>query len=1140
MRTLKASLYLSFILFASFQVHAQSSTTGALTGIIADSSGAVLNHATVSLTSESTGQSRTTESDSHGLYRFPLLAPGLYSVESNSASFQGQKKSHIEISVSNTATVNFALAVSARKEEVVVRDETQLVQSESATLGGIVDGNTIQELPLSTRNYTQILDLSTGVQADVNNAGNLGRNTQDVYVNGARSIDNNFQMDGVEVNNFGSGRGGDWLGYSGIPIPNPDAVQEFNVQTSLYDAGFGRGAGANVNVVTKSGSNQWHGDVFEFFRNTALNANDYFLKESGEERPVLRQNQYGFTLGGPAVRNRFFFFVSYQGTQQTNGVGSSSSSSAILPAALTDARDKISLGQAFGGTFANGTIASDGSNINSVSLALLNYKLPNGNYLIPTPKLIQSDGNGGTEGYSAFSNPSTFRENQYVLSLDYLLSPRQTLSLHGFVSNDPQTASYTVSSLELPGSGAEDNLRNRSFLLKDSLLISPQVVNEAHVSFNRNYGRMNTLTPLQDSTVGITQPADVATLPIISLSGMFSMGGTYNDDFLTAINSLQAGDQLSWSHGRHNLRFGVDYEHVQDNFNLTGVKRGTIGFLSFDDFLLGESGSENGTGTSNIYSATADAGITDRHFRVSNFDAFAQDDFRLNSHLTLNLGLRWDIYGGLSEKDGRLVNFWTTDANNDFSTGSTYSGYVVADNFNSSIPNGVVKTGNNTPTANAQSWGNVGPRIGFAWKPFDGNRFVVRGGYGIYYSRTSGNNALQLLLEPPYVASMDNIENASATFANPWGNGLPAASDFPVWSPRTINGQGAIQNLEKNWTSPRTEQWNLDLQYELHSDLLLEAGYVGSRGQHLVTFRMPDQASLASSSNPINGETDNTVANAYLRAPVLGFSPYGLWQVETEGNSLYNSLQASLTQRMKHGVQFKAAWTFSKTLDDVPTGSPNLYTSSTGYTSVWGGVLIADQNHRRSSWGVAEFDRRQRFVFSYLWKFPQLNAGNRTLRAAVNGWQISGVTTIQGGDALEVYDVNSGTIYGLYYGPAQLGSAGTAVATHGSTQSRLNNWINDAAFTDPTAIGDGYGFGNAKRGLVRGPGQDNSDLSLIREIPLNFYGAGRRIEIRAESFNVFNHAQFSDPITTRGSGFGQITSSSVMPRILQLAAKICF
>jgi hypothetical protein len=1040
--------------------------------------------------------------------------------------------------------VHFALNVGAHNEEVIVSGAADLVQTETTTLGGLVERQTIEALPLSTRNYTQVLDLSAGVQADVNNAGNLGRNTQDVFVNGARSIDNNFQMDGVPVNNFGTGRGGDWLGYSGIPIPNPDALEEFNVQTSLYDAGYGRGAGANVNVVTKSGGNHFHGNVFEFFRNDDLNANDYFLKETAQPRPVLRQNQFGLTFGGPVILNKLFFFTSYQGTRQTNGVGSSSSSSAIFPSELAAQRTAGELGAAFCNQANFAAIACDGSNINLVALKLLNYKLANGQYLIPTPQLLQSDGNGGMEGYSAFSVPSTFAEDQYVANLDYVISSKQTLSLRAFLSADPQTASFTTNYLELPGSGAISNFRNRSFILKHTSTITPRTVNEAHLSFNRNYGRMNSLVPVTDSEVGIAQPADVTTLPIIGISGLFNLGGTYNDNFTTAINSLQAGDQISISRGRHSLRGGAEFEYVQDNFDLPGVKRGTIDFLSFQDFLLGESGAENGTGTSNLYSSSADAGITNRHFRVNNFSSFVQDDVKLTSQLTVNAGIRWEVFGGLREEDGRLVNFWPGVADNDFSTGSSYSGYVVANNFHGTLPAGVERLGNDSGTEHTATWGNVAPRIGLAWRPFAGNsRFVVRSGYGIYYSRTSGNNVLQLLLEPPYVASLYNVgsSNADATFQNPWGAGLPDASAFPIWSPRTVDAQGYLQNIAQNWSSPITQQWNLNLQFAPQSNLLLEAGYVGSRGQHLATFRLPNQAALASASDPINGQATNTVENAYLRVPVLGFSPSGIWQVETEGNSLYNGLQTSLTKRFSHGVQFKAAYTFSKTLDDVPTSSPNLFVNSTGYTAVWGGILIADQNRRRSSWGLADFDRASRFVFSYLWQLPQLRNGNALLKGAANGWQVTGVTTIQSGDALTVYDVNSGTIYGMYYGPAELivGDKGS-VATHGSTTSRLNNWINANAFSTPAVIGDGNAFGNSGRGIVRGPDQNNSDFSLLRDFPLHFGSEGQTFQFRVETFNIFNHPQFRDPSTTLGSGFGQVTSSAVMPRILQLAAKVNF
>jgi hypothetical protein len=1127
------------VLVGGLPLLGQTSATGAVAGTIADPSGALVGGAQVAAINTANGLRRSTLTDKQGVYRFSLLEPGDYDIEVQTQNFKGERKTGIVVSVGETYVVNFALQVGTRQEEVTVRGDTQLVQSESATVGGLVGRQTIEALPLSTRNYTQILDLSTGVQADVNNAGNLGLNTQDVFVNGARSIDNNFQMDGVEVNNAGTGRGGETLAYAGIPTPNPDAIQEFNVQTSLYDAGYGRGAGANVNVVTKSGGNHFHGNLFEFFRNNALDANDYFLNETGQPRSVLRQNQFGGTFGGPIVKDKLFFFISYQGTRQTNGVGTSSSSSALLPAALTNQRSAAALGQAFCGQtgFYGGTVACDGTNINPVALALLNYKFANGQYLIPAPQILQSGG----LGLSAFSIPSTFSEDQYVGNADYMLSPKNTLSARVFIADDPQTASFSTNYLELPGSGAQTNARNRVGTLKLTSALTQRLVNEVHISFNRNYGREISLTPMTDAEIGMVQPGDVTTIPIIGVTGLFNLGGTYNDNFTTAVNSYQAGDQLSTTIGRHNLHFGVELERLQDNFDLNGIKRGSIQFQTFADFLLGESGAQNGSIYSNVYSSFANAGITDRHFRANNFASFAQDDFKVNSQLTVNLGVRWEVFGGLSEKDGRLVNFWPTDANNDFGSGSTYSGYVVADNFKGSPPAGVVRTGNNTGTQNAQPMGNVGPRVGLAWRPFvDNNRLVVRTGYGIYYSRTSGNNVLQLLLEPPYVISISNsgVGNVAATFQNPWGTGLPSASQFPIWIPRTSDGQASIENIEKNWKTPMTQQWNLNLQYEFAPNMLWEIGYVGSRGEHLVLFREPDQAGLASVSNPINGETTNTVENAYNRVPVLGFSPAGIWQVESEGNSFYNGLQTSVTKRLSHGVQFKAAYTFSRSLDDVPTSSPNLFTTSTGFTSIWGGLLTSDQNNRHTSWGLADFDRTHRFVFSYLWQLPKLHSGNAALRAVANGWQVNGVTTLQSGNPLAVYDLSSGSIYGLSYGRAQLKAGYTgSVATQGSTESRLNNWINSNAFGTPVPIGDGYGYGNSGRGIVRGPNQNSSDLSVMRDILL---GEHSTLQFRVESFNLFNHPQFRDPNTILGPGFGTIAASSVMPRILQLAVKVNF
>jgi hypothetical protein len=339
------------------------------------------------------------------------------------------------------------------------------------------------------------------VIADVNNAGQLGKGTQDLYVNGSTNVANNFQMDGADINNFGTGRADNWLGYAGIGVPNPDAIQEFKVQTTLYDAGYGRNTGANVNVVTKSGTNDIHGSAFEFFRNDALNANDFFLNSQHQPRPVLKQNQFGGTFGGPIKKDKLFYFGSYQGTRQANGIGLNSLSTTLLPP-LTNDRSAATLGKEFceqTGEFGGVAIACDGSNINPTALKLLNVKLSDGSYFIPTPQSILSNGSG----FSAFSIPSHFTEDQVLANVDYMISSKHSLSERFFYARDPQTVAFTVAG-QVPGAGAIYDYENRNVILKLTSVMTSHMVNQAKLSYTRNAGTDNSLTPVKDSDIGLT------------------------------------------------------------------------------------------------------------------------------------------------------------------------------------------------------------------------------------------------------------------------------------------------------------------------------------------------------------------------------------------------------------------------------------------------------------------------------------------------------------------------------------------------------------------------------------------------------------------------------------------------------------
>ncbi|HEX4650818.1 MAG TPA: carboxypeptidase-like regulatory domain-containing protein, partial [Granulicella sp.] len=310
-------LRIALLLLASLPLQqralSQSSTTGAIRGTVTDPSGAVLPNATVTVLSDATGTTRTATTDGSGSYNVGLLPSGTYKVSFHADGFKSQLPESVTVIITETNKVDAALVPGSQDQTVEVSAAPQLLQSESATLGTVVDGKTIQDVPLTERNYTQVLTMSPGVAGDVNNAASLGQGTQNVYVNGGSSISNNFHMDGADINNFGSGSAANFVQQAGIAIPNPDAIEEFKIQTTLYDAGYGRDAGANVDVVTKSGTNQFHGALFEFFRNDIFNANDSFLKFAGQPRPAMKQNQFGGTFGGPILKDKFFFFVTYQG-----------------------------------------------------------------------------------------------------------------------------------------------------------------------------------------------------------------------------------------------------------------------------------------------------------------------------------------------------------------------------------------------------------------------------------------------------------------------------------------------------------------------------------------------------------------------------------------------------------------------------------------------------------------------------------------------------------------------------------------------------------------------------------------------------------------------------------------------------------
>jgi Carboxypeptidase regulatory-like domain/TonB-dependent Receptor Plug Domain len=1096
-----------------------------LSGRITDPHGLPIIGVGVRAVNIETNVSFSGETNDEGLYTIANLPPGSYRVIVTKQGFVEIVKPNVELHVADIVAINFSLQLGSVTQSVTVESGAPQLQTESAALGRVTDRNAILGLPLSNRNFTQILDLSPGVTVELPDAGAIGKNTQNVSVNGVRTTFNNFEFNGIDANNLAENSASGFGPEVGLAIPAPDTIAEFKVQTGNYDASSGRSAGANVDLVSKTGTNDIHGDVWEFFRNTDLDANDFFRNRNGQTRPVLLQNQFGATIGGPLRRNKTFFFGSYQGTRQRNGESSLGSASAFLPP-LTGDRSAAVLGAAFGGETGVGggvAVASDGSNINPVALALLQTKLSDGTFLIPTPQVILPRGGG----QSSFSIPAAFSENQYTLNIDQVLSARNILSGRFFYADDPQSATFAQSGANVPGFGQIEDDKNVLLALTDTHAISPTFTNEAKFGFARFDGARTVVDSVQNSAVGITSPTGQAGIPRITVTGLFTLGPPVSPDFFEATNIFDYRDTLSKELGRHHLRFGVEFRRSQVNVNLPFGLFGSLSFLSFPDFLLGMSAAENGTPFSNIRSVSADNGLFDKGQRYLDVSGFAQDDFKLTPTLTFNLGLRYDVFRPPSESQGRFVNFDPSVAVAVPGPGGSLTGLTVNSNYSlGSVPAGV------TQLSGEQLWSteyrDVSPRFGFAYRPFVHSSFVVRGGYGIYFQRPGGQFALQTIANEPFVfgLSRSGAQNAASTFQIPIP-GVPAISEFPIYVPRTQATSLSEGSIPQDLATPYAQTYSLGAQKELPGQNLVEVGFVGSQSRHLSACIGFNQALIASPQIPVNGVTTTSVTNLAQRLPFQGLAP-SVTSCGTSLDSNFNSLQASVTKRLSAGLEFLASYTWSKSLD---------FASGTNSTLDLVNP-VGDQTDVRGDYGPSAFDRTHRFVLSFVYDTPSLRSGPSAIRAVVNHWTFSGILLVQSGLPFSVTDSRSGTIFG-FTGYADC--TDVSPRESGPVSSRLTQYFNPAAFAPAPRLFDGTGFGNCGRNILRGPSQSNLDLALHRMFPLPFR-EGLNLEFRTEAFNLSNTPKFGLPgsdVSSRQS-FGVISTTVSNPRILQLALKLNF
>jgi hypothetical protein len=1148
-------LTLSVLLLLPDSANAQTASTGSLRGETFDSSGSLVSGVTLEATNSATGESQTTISDDDGRFTFLFLIPGTYDLQGSKQGYAPSESRGISIFVTETHRFNVHLQLETVLQKLQVSSEASTVQTDNSVLGWVVDQTMLNNLPLVTRNFAQVAALSPGVAAGVFNAGELGlggtslsqiANSNDgIFVHGARSYDNNWQIDGISVSDVqGSGSGS-----GGIPIPNPDSLQEFKVQTALYDAGYGRYAGANISVITKPGSDDYHATVFEFLRNDVLNANDFFFNQVGEPRPTLKQNQFGFSLGGPIRRDALFFFGSYQGTRQANGLAAGQArvacSGTLTSPPLTNDRSSAALGQLFGGmsgALGGVAIRSDGSNINPAALALLNLKLPDGTFLIPTPQTIDASRPLASQGLSVFTEPCEFDEDQALANADFVASQRSRIAGRLFFANDSKSVSFPGNFFNpipnIPGFASPNKSGYRVVSVAYTYASNNAWLNELRVGYVRTTGRTKSTAPLKWSDVGVVEGemSHANELPNLNIVGSVAFSSAFPFDFTQ--NSSVVSDALSLVHRAHTLRFGGSLTRIQDNFGADGTGS-FVQFLSWPDFLLGLSASDNGTGTfSDVFASIDNFGLFDRKYRAWEASLFAQDDYEIRKSLFLNLGLRYERLGQFGDKLGRNSSFDITEANPQPSANGSVAGYLVSSSFPGVPPLGVRRVDNDFGNY-GEGQNTIAPRFGLAWRvPSSSGRLAVRGGYGMYYSRPTGQAFFQNGNGSPFALLRTNIgsTNKDASLQAPFPQPFPRASSFPSFTPYSPEAATSIFTTSPGFRPAVIQQFSLNVQGEIHKGWLVEAAYVGTRGTRLQRVRSLNQARDASPEKPIRGVTSNTIMNLPLRVPIVGISADSLDLVESAGSSWYNGLELSLTKAAGSGVQFQASYTFSKTLD---TDGSDINRTSSGT-----GLTLGNQNSPRQRWGRASFDRTHRFVFSTVWTLPHPAHG--LARAVLGNWFVSGVVTVQSGAALTIADTNPTNVYGISEDRAQLSGTCTKdqIVNSGPIQSKLNRYFNRSCFTTPSVIGAdgvGTGFGNSATGLVDGPGQANLDVALSRTVGLNRPIENTSVRFRAEFFNALNHAQFANPDTNFSSPtFGAITRTSVNPRVSQLALQFSF
>jgi hypothetical protein len=1183
MSNLKAlAAFTVVVLLLATLAAAQGGATGAISGVVQDVTGAVVAGAQVQIINQNTGAvARNMKTDANGAFVAPLLPVATYTVKITGAGMGEANFKDITVRITETTRLTAKLALLKVLEKVEVQATVQTIETSTATTGQAIEERTIRELPLSTQNFQQLLTLSSGAQSELNASAQLGRGNARVIVNGQREDNNNYLIEGISATDYNVSQS------TNVPLPNPDVIQEFKVQTSLYDASQGRNSGGNVNAILKSGTSHFHGDLYEFFRNDVFNANEYFLNRAAQKRPSVKQNIFGGSLGGPIGPGAKlgFFFMNYQGTRQRSGLSPGTFISTTLPV-LPSTRDDATLDSVLEAAFGV-------PSIDPVIHKLLLFKSDQfgntpGGYLIPSV-----EGSVGDVGQFIVSKPGKYTDDQFTTNWDREFNGgNDKLAARFFFSNAESLLPFGAGGLQaslggtLASSISNTDLNfpydlpvNDRFLsIAETHLFSPSLVNDFRFGFVRiNNSLLNTPPtgsdgPLTADALGIDRPTSNLTNSIYKFTlPSFQIGPTPPADQFQTQNNLNFVETLSWVKGNHDFRFGGEYTRVNLDKLFPQVFNGQLFFSDFQSFLQGAPGGSFGGG-----------GVFNHQYRNNNYSFFAQDDWRVKPDLTLNLGVRTEVLGAFYDNLCHIGNFDPAAGNN-----GQYP-FVYGRCANKLKVDGLTGSGNNTTYKNNYSTG-LGPRIGFAWDVLGHHNTTIRGGYGIYFVREDVGTVDQLSFQAPYlpIAGAPGNPGCLATFFSPDAppecdqipgqgnlNALPKAGDlsagfvpclgsFKGFSGLTTDaatfgcadgspGLIASQNLfvlavPRHFVVPNTQQWNFTIQRDLGRQWIMELGYVGSHAVHLRETSTNIQAKLATPTSPITLTADDgtqytifdsTASNGAARSNLKGVNGYGGYQIfANDAYSHYHSLQATLSRRWSAGY-FQGAYTFSKATDATSSGNTALNTA------------FNDESNISNSYGLSDFDRTHRLTVSYRYDLPFYRDARGAKGAVLGDWAVSGITIFQSGTPFSVTDSAAGSAYlATFLSFAVLGAdlaPGGSIAagkTSGDIHKRLGNYINFSNFAPAPPAYDGASvtaFGTLRRNIYRGPFQQNWDFSLIKNFRIT---ENQSLRFTADFFNIWNHANFASPASNdveNPGPFGQIQSTVGTPRLIQFQLRYSF